>query len=80
MGVRWSPQPRELDAGIEVRQQCRFRSAWNRLRCEAALGIDARLAGVSITLGSTTLQRIRSVLYSAATACANAITAAFEAM
>jgi hypothetical protein len=47
---------------------------------KSALGIEARLAGVSITLGRIALQRIPSFLYSAATACANAITAAFDAM
>jgi hypothetical protein len=47
---------------------------------KSALGIDARFPGVSITLGMITLQRIPSFLYSAATAWASAITAAFEAM
>src|SRR5947209_11873480 len=47
-------------------------------RSWSALGIAARLAGVSITLGRIVLQRIPSSLYSTATAFENASTAAFE--
>ncbi len=49
-------------------------------RAWSASGCARRLAGVSMTLGSTALQRIASSRYSTATAWANAMTAAFEAM
>src|SRR6478735_9748544 len=42
-------------------------------------GIAARLAGVSIVLGSTALMRTPSASTSAAQACTNAMTAAFDA-
>ena len=49
-------------------------------RSRSASGIEARLPGVSITLGRIALQRMPSLLYSTASAVANAITAAFDEM
>ena len=57
---------------------CAIRSGGTSLWCSDS-GIAARFAGVSICVGTITLQRVPSGLPSSATACANAITAAFDA-
>ena len=45
---------------------------------KSALGIDRRLAGVSMTLGSTALARMPSLRYSASSVSTSASTAAFD--